>query len=134
MFTIGSIPMADSNEAPSPESPQLVRTGRDGRQRYSEAYKRQVLEAFDSSGMSGKAFAEQCGVRYPTFASWLAKRRRSGERPAPRPADPAAPAFLLAEIGETSDALELNLPGGITARISTPAQARLLAALLSELR
>jgi len=126
--------MADTNESPSTDLSQFVRTARDGRQRFSEDYKRQVLEAFETSGMSGKAFAEQCGVKYPTFASWLAKRRRSGERQAPNTADSAAPAFLLAEIGEGSETLELALPGGITVRIATPAQARLLAALVSELR
>lgn len=92
--------MADTNESPLTECSELIRTGRDGRQRYSEAYKRQVLDAFDASGMSGKAFAEQCGVKYPTFASWLAKRRQDGGVPAAGPADPGAPAFLLAEIGE----------------------------------
>ena len=126
--------MADTNEAPSTECSELIRTGRDGRQRYSEAYKHQVLEAFDASGMSGKAFAEQCGVKYPTFASWLAKRRRDGSPQAAAPADPDGPAFLLAEIGEGSEALELTLPGGITARATTPGQARLLAALIAALR
>lgn len=64
--------MADTNDASSTECSELIRTGRDGRQRYSEEYKRQVLDAFAVSGMSGKAFADQCGVKYPTFASWLA--------------------------------------------------------------
>ena len=126
--------MADSNDELSAATTPLIRTGRDGRQRFSEDYKRQVLDTFETSGMSGKAFAEQCGVKYPTFASWLAKRRRSGGSALSKPTAAAAPAFLLAEIGETSDSLELTLPGGITARIATPAQARLLAALLSELR
>jgi hypothetical protein len=27
--------------------------------------------------MSAAAFAEHCGVKYPTFASWIAKGKRS---------------------------------------------------------
>jgi transposase-like protein len=126
--------MAATKDAPSTECSELIRTGRDGRQRYSEEYKRQVLDAFEASGMSGKAFAEQCGVKYPTFASWLAKRRRDGDSSGRGTTDPGTPAFLLAEIGEGFDALELTLPGGITARVTTPGQARLLAALVAALR
>jgi transposase len=76
--------MANTNDLLSAESSAIIRTGADGRQRYDEDYKLRVLDAFDRSGMSGKAFAAQCGVKYPTFASWLAKtpwgarsRRRS---------------------------------------------------------
>lgn len=123
--------MADTNDAPLKECSELVRTGRDGRQRYSEDYKRQVLKAFDASGMSGKAFAAHCGVKYPTFASWLAKRRRASSPADASEADPGAAAFLLAEISEGCNALELTLPGGITAGATTAGQARLLAALNS---
>lgn len=126
--------MADTNETSSTECSELIRTGRDGRQHYSEDYKRRVLDAFEAGGMSGKAFAEQCGVKYPTFASWLARRRRNAGSPQAAAADPNTPAFLLAEIGEGSEALELTLPGGITARATTPGQARLLAALITALR
>ena len=127
--------MADTNDTSSTHSSPLIRTGRDGRQRYSHDYKRQVLDAFESSGMSCKAFAEQCGVKYPTFAAWLAKRRRKDDPPPAAPnSGPCAPAFLLAEIGDGADTIELTLPGGITARASTPAQARLLASLIAALR
>lgn len=125
--------MADTNEISLTECSELIRTGRDGRQRYSEDYKQQVLEAFESSSMSGKAFAEQCGIKYPTFAAWLAKRRRKANTNEVG-ANTDTPAFLLAEIGEGSGALELILPGGATARVTTPGQARLLAALITALR
>ena len=48
----------------------LVKAGKDGRVRYSAEQKRRVLELFEQSGMSGKAFAEQHGIKYPTFAYW----------------------------------------------------------------
>ncbi len=41
-----------------------------------------ILDAFEQSGMSGQAFARHVGVKYPTFATWVQKRRRKrGEYP-----------------------------------------------------
>lgn len=37
----------------------------------------QILDRFESSGMSGQSFAGQIGVKYSTFASWVQKRRRA---------------------------------------------------------
>ena len=34
-----------------------------------------ILDAFEQSGMSGSAFAKHIGVKYPTFATWVQKRR-----------------------------------------------------------
>ena len=36
-----------------------------------------ILDAFERSGMSGAAFARHIGVKYPTLASWVQKRRRA---------------------------------------------------------
>lgn len=126
--------MANTNDLLPAESAAIIRTGADGRQRYDESYKHRVLEAFDRSGMSGKAFAAQCGVKYPTFASWLAKRRGGPAGDAGQPA--GGPAFLLAEFGETpsgGDTLEITLPGGAVARATTTSQVRLLADLVKAL-
>ena len=54
--------MANTNDLLPAESSAIIRTAADGRQRYDDDYKHRVLEAFDRSGMSGKAFAGQCGV------------------------------------------------------------------------
>jgi len=35
-----------------------------------------LLDEFVASGMSGAAFAARVGVKYPTFATWVQKRRR----------------------------------------------------------
>ena len=80
--------------------------------------------------LNGGAFASQIGVKYPTFAAWIAERRR-GKRQAPQ----ASPAFLIAEIPASTGgaALEVRLPGGAIARASDPEQLRLLAALLRHL-
>ena len=47
---------------------QVVRTNRDGRVRYPSEQKEKVLDLFEQSGMSGKVFAEEHGIQYPTFA------------------------------------------------------------------
>lgn len=35
-----------------------------------------ILDAFERSSMSGQAFAAHVGVKYPTLATWLQRRRR----------------------------------------------------------
>jgi hypothetical protein len=76
----------------------------------------------------------QCGVKYPTFAAWIAGRRRSSPS-GPVQRLPAPPAFLLAEIGgaPSGETLEVRLPGGAVARAAGPAQLKLLAELLRQL-
>lgn len=54
----------------------IIKSDRTGRRRYTREYKNQMLAAYESSGMSGPAFAAHCGLKYPTFASWVSKRRR----------------------------------------------------------
>ncbi len=112
----------------------IIKSDRAGRTRYSRQYKREVLDAFESSSLSAPAFARQCGVKYPTFAAWIAARRRgSPPPPAGKPSNP--PAFLLAEIGDDSDGetLQVRLPGGAVVSATGPAQLKLLAELLRHL-
>ena len=61
----------------------IVKSDRSGRIRYSAQYKQEVIAAFEASSLSGPVFARQCGIKYPTFASWVAAIRRR-EPKAPR--------------------------------------------------
>jgi hypothetical protein len=117
-----------------PTTGTIIKSDRTGRTRYTAQYKREVLDAFESSSLSAPAFAMQCGVKYPTFAAWIAGRRRSSPG-GPVHRLPAPPAFLLAEIGDgqSGDSLEVRLPGGAVARAAGPAQLKLLAELLRHL-
>ncbi len=36
-----------------------------------------LLDEFERSGLKGLPFARMAGVNYPTFASWIQKRRRA---------------------------------------------------------
>ena len=113
-------------------STSIVKADRLGRTHYSSEYKTQVLEAFQESSLSGLAFARQCGIKYPTFASWVTQRKR--ETAPARSGDPV-PAFLVAELPGASgnSVLEVSLPGGSLARIASSSQIPLLAELLKAL-
>jgi transposase-like protein len=109
----------------------IVKSDQTGRTRYTPQFKREVLDAFESSSLSAPAFAQQCGIKYPTLAAWIAARKSS---------DPAAPrsntsAFLVAEVASCAggSALEVHLPSGAIVRASDAEQIRLLAALLRHL-
>lgn len=98
-----------------------------------------MLDAFESSGLSGTRFAAQHGVKYQTFASWVQKRKQQPSAPPPveRPL-PAALALALAEVETfpappTEAAVELRLPGGIVVAISGRDQLSLAVALIREL-
>jgi len=109
----------------------FIKSDRSGRTRYSKHYKQEVLAAFDASSLSAPAFASQCGIKYPTFAAWLAGRKRG---PQAEPA-PDQPAFIVAEMDGAADSstLEVRLPGGAVACAAGAAQVRLLAELLRHL-
>ena len=116
------------------EVTSIVKADRIGRTRYTDQYKAEVLEAYGASSMSGPAFARQCGIKYPTFAAWVAKVRRQ-DRPQAS-AQPVSP-FIIAEIGEAGrvgdEVLEVRLPGGASALARSSRQVVLLAELLKAL-
>ncbi len=66
----------------SPES-QLIRTGSDGRLRYTQGQRQALLEAFDRSGMSALSFTRLHGIQYQTFIIWVRKRREAMSKPHP---------------------------------------------------
>ncbi len=110
----------------------IIKSDRIGRARYSSEYKTEVLAAYRNSGMSGAAFAQQCGIKYPTFASWIAKAKA---RSVISSSEQSEQSFLIAEIGSSPSAegLTVNLPGGATTHVATPGEARLLGILLKAL-
>ena len=110
-----------------PPAGSIVKNDRAGRTRYTRQYKEEVLEAFESSSLSAAAFARHCGIKYSTFAAWVAARKRIR-----RPDSGAKPVFLVAEVPEESQpvGLEVSLPGGAVLRVSDSFQVKLLAELL----
>ena len=112
----------------------IIKSDRTGRLRYTQQYKDEVLAAYQASGMSGPAFAEHCGLKYPTFASWAAKRKKKNGSGSQAQAA-GAQQFVLAEFATApgSGGLLVELPGGARAQLAEAGQADLLAALIRSL-
>jgi len=118
-------------------STSIIKADRIGRAHYSQQYKDEALAAFDQSSLSGPAFAQQCGVKYPTFASWISKRRRVEQPPGRSELGEAkpSPAFLMAEVaqGMSVPALKIALPGNAVLHLTDTSQIPLVAELLRTL-
>lgn len=100
-----------------------------------------VLDEFERSGMAGTKFAEHIGVKYPTFASWVQKRRRERGAAVGGLCGSGAPKALewveaAVETGRCrggSVVLCVDLPGGARMEIGDGAQAAMAAELLCAL-
>lgn len=137
------------------EEGKILRQDVLGRVTIPKEKREELLDAFEASGMSGKAFAEQHGIHVQTFASWIQKRRRArgdyeneetrrklrmGEkkRSSAKNPLPKAPLNLIeVEVSsipdeEATQDLEVILPGGAVVRISSESQFGLLKSLLRE--
>ena len=78
----------------------IVKSDHSGRTRYTAQYKQEVVAAFESSSLSAPAFARQCGIKYSTFAAWIAARKRGESKPVRK----TLPAFLVAEVAAETGA------------------------------
>ncbi len=113
--------------------PSIIRTGSDGRLRYTAAQRQTLIDAFDRSGMSALSFTRQHGVYYQTFIAWIRKRRQNSI-----PSQLQGPGFaevLLTEreVAPTA-ALRILLPCGTALEVTSRAALPLAAELLQTLR
>lgn len=111
----------------------IIKSDRTGRTRYTRQYKQEVLAAYEASSLSAPQFAAQCGIKYPTLASWLA----AGKRDYRSAIATNRPTFLLAEVAASpeaaSAALEVLLPCGAIVRVPSRDHLSLLVELLRQL-
>ena len=120
-----------------------------GRVKVSREHREALLDAFETSGLSGVAFARHHGVTYPTFATWMQKRRRErGLYPVAQPVDGEALKLTLAEVELPSVeaespvvpppsppvCVEVVLPGGLTLRVPRDAAVSSVVELVNALR
>lgn len=115
---------------------ELLETGskRDSRGRRIEGgeERERLLDAYEASGLTQKAFARREGVAYSTFVSWLKQRRH--RRRAESGADALqseAPFHELTLPGCEGGSLEVCFPDGMVLR---GGDASSLAALVKALR
>ena len=117
-------------EDESPLTP--IKTDQAGRLRLSDEHKTALLDAFESSGLSGVEFSKQHGLRYPTFISWVRKRKELTKVK-------AAPtcAFLEVDLSHASNSAKLplmiTLSKGVSIELSESSQVPLAAELLKTL-
>jgi transposase len=123
------------------EQALILKTDALGRVRMPKDRREAILDAFERSGMSGQAFATRIGVKYPTFATWVQKRRRSrgdyksreGKRKR------AAEVTLFEAVVDpeattaAEGALEVETAQGLKLRIGSSADVALAAELLQAL-
>ena len=97
-----------------------------------------ALDEFERSGLPASKFAAHLGVKYPTFASWVQKRRqRRGAGAARSGKEPGVLKWVEATVDDaevvTARAMVVHLPGGARIEVSDAAQAALAAQLLRAL-
>lgn len=140
------------------EPDELLKTDVLGRVRIPPEEREKMLDAFEAGGMSGQAFAIHHGIKVQTFASWIQKRRRSrgdyeneavcrklrmrGKRKgrAEQPKRPPDEILSLIEVQlhpephtDPKPPLEVVLPCGAVAKVSSQHQIGLLKILLHDL-
>ena len=120
------------------EETVLLKTDVLGRVRMPSQRREAILDAFEESGMSGQSFARHIGVKYPTFASWVQKRRHErGEYPRKKlsVSPPSEIKFLEAQIEKrpercSGSALEVETSDGIKLIIRSDEEVGLAAELI----
>jgi hypothetical protein len=120
------------------EGSGILKADAKGRVRVPRERQEALLDEFERSGLSGAKFAALCGVKYPSFANWVQRRRRqraeAGESSGGRPVAGAV-RWLEAVVGESAAAAVLTvlLPGGVRLEIGGRAQVPLAVELLQAL-
>lgn len=119
------------------DSTQILKVDAAGRVWTPQEKRATILAEFDRSGMPATKFAEHIGVKYPTFASWVQKRRRQRAAVEGGAADraeakalPWVEATMEACGGGATRALVVRLPGEVRIEIAHAEQAVLAAELL----
>lgn len=126
--------------------PVVLKTDGRGRVRTPESRREALLDEFERSGLSGIKFAALYGVKYPSFANWVQRRKRqrmeatggNAEGMESRPAAGAPVQWWEAVVGEDRGGppgrtLLLHLPGGVRMEITNAAQVGLAVQLLGAL-
>ena len=116
------------------KSTSILKTDGRGRVRVPRERQEALLDEFERSGLSGAKFAAFCGVKYPSFAGWVQRRKKQRAAGAAT-GNGGAVQWLEAVVGGSAPggALTLHLPGGarmeITHRTQLPLAAELLRVL-----
>lgn len=125
------------------EQRSLLRQDVKGRVQTPAARREELLDEFDRGGLSGAKFAALVGVKYSTFAFWVARRKReragtsgaknTGRAGALRLVEAMMPVRREVHAVPHAETLIVHLCGGMRLEITHQSQAQLAAALLKAL-
>jgi hypothetical protein len=123
------------------EEPKLLKSDAQGRVRTPPDRQESLLDEFERSGLSGARFAALAGIKYPTFAAWVLRRRkqRASGQVSPPARDSTPTVRWLEAVMDQSAAHNpagtciVHLPGGARLEFSSPNQISLAAALVRAL-
>lgn len=121
------------------EEPLILKPDVLGRACLPAERRKAILDAFEQSGMSGSAFAKHVGVKYPTFATWIQKRRRKrGKYPQRKQPETSSITFVEASIEQpcqaaVQNALEAQPRDGVKMLIRSQCEVEFAAGLIRSL-
>lgn len=106
-----------------------------GRVRTPGELQAEAVAAYERSGLSAKAFAQQCGIRYHTFWNWLQKAGLTQSRGRAESVPGSGGTIRLMEVQPQSPrvVLRVELPGGGHMMVEDAGQVALAAQLLKAL-
>ncbi len=119
--------------------PSLIKADVRGRMQRTPEQRERILDEYERSGLSGPKFAALCGVKYQTFAGWLARRknqRQAHPKRQPQRKGATQVRWLEASVQPAAAAthgLLLELPGGVRIHLSNEGHVALAAALVRAL-
>jgi hypothetical protein len=98
----------------------ILKTDTKGRVKTPPERREKLLNEFERSGLSGAKFAELAGIKYQTFAAWVARRRKQRGLPQ-APAKAANPVQWLEAVVQEAGAQSSNVATPLRVRLSTGA-------------
>ena len=113
---------------------KLMTTDAHGRVRVPVERREGLLDEFERSGLSGVKFAQMVGVKYPTFALWVQKRRKARKLQKQDGAQSVTFAEAVIDRGAGvmigAAGLTIEFPGGARMIVQSPVQLQMAAELL----
>lgn len=110
----------------------VLKTDAAGRVKTPPERRESLLDEFEQSGLSGAKFAQLAGIKYQTFAAWVALRRkkRGPVQPVSKPVEPVR--WLEAIVADKKDLVPVRLQfsSGAWIELSDCKQIELAAALI----
>jgi len=113
----------------------LLKTDVLGRVKMPREKREALLDEFERSGMSGQAFAEWAGIKYPTFASWKQERGKARGMAGQAGTVEWVEARLPESLGglQTGQSLTIQLPAGARMEVCGIGQVALAVEVLRQL-